>query len=291
MGARAEGGVLTFGDWVIARVSEFLSKPIRHYERRGWNDFNRLKKVIRKGDVLLVEGDQRVSAIIKYLTQSSWSHAALYIGDELLKVSGEVQDGAHEAFGDEANHLVVEALSDGVVASPLMKYVDFNVRLTRPHRLQADDLKTIQREAIEAIGWRYDVRNITDLATFLLRGALRPDRHPLGLQLGSDATTEVICTSLLGRLFHGVHFPVLPSVTFPEGAELSLTPPRRSLFRLLQRDRKPYAPLFRKRHPTLLTPRDFDLSPYFDVVKFNLIQGTDFDYRRMEWEDQRQRTA
>ena len=264
---------------------------MRHYERRGWNDFGRLKQVIRKGDVLLVEGDQRVSAIIKYLTQSSWSHAALYVGDELLKIGGEVADGAREAFGDEAGHLVVEALTDGVVASPLMKYVDFNVRLTRPHRLRADDLASIQREAIEAIGWRYDVRNITDLATFLLRGALRPNRHPLGLRLGSHASTEVICTSLLGRLFHSVHFPVLPSVTFPEGAELSLTPPRRTLFGFLSRDRSLYAPLFRKRHPTLLTPRDFDLSPYFDVVKFNLIEGTNFDYRLMEWEDKRQQSA
>ncbi len=258
---------------------------MRHYERRGWNDFGRLKQVIRKGDVLLVEGDQRVSAIIKYLTQSSWSHAALYIGDELLKVGGDVGNGASETFGDEAEHLVVEALSEGVVASPLMKYVDFNVRLTRPHRLHADDLERILREAIEAIGWHYDVRNITDLATFLLQTALRPKRRSLGLRLGSGATTEVICTSLLGRLFHAVNFPVLPSVTFPEGAELSLALPRRSLLQLLHRERKPYAPLFRKRHPTLLTPRDFDLSPYFEVVKFNVIEGTNFDYRRMEWED------
>ncbi len=55
--------------------------------------------------------------------------------------------------------------------------------------------------------------------------------------------------------------------------------------------RTPYAPLFRKRHPTLLTPRDFDLSPYFDVVKFNLIEASDFDYTRMEWEDKNQRSA
>jgi len=256
---------LTFGDWVIQRVSDLLSKPS--------------------------EGDQRVSAIIKYLTQSSWSHAALYIGDELITMGGEIKDGALEAFGSEAEHLVVEALSDGVVASPLMKYVDFNVRLTRPHRLRQDDVDHILRESIEAIGWHYDVRNITDLATFLLQRALRPSRNSLGVRLGSSTRTEVICTSLLGRVFHAVHFPVLPSVTFPEGEEPKLAPPPRSLLQLLHRKRTPYAPLFRKRHPTLLTPRDFDLSPYFDVVKFNLIEGTDFDYTRMEWEDKQQRSA
>jgi hypothetical protein len=38
------------------------------------------------------------------------------------------------------------------------------------------------------------------------------------------------------------------------------------------------------RHPTLLTPADFDLSPYFEVVKFNVIADGDFDYRRIRWE-------
>ena len=73
------------GDWMLHALSDFLQKPIGHYEQRGYNDFERLKEVSRKGDVLLVEGDQRVSAIIKLLTHSSWSHAALYIGDELLQ--------------------------------------------------------------------------------------------------------------------------------------------------------------------------------------------------------------
>ena len=37
----------------------------------------RCASVIEPGDVLLVEGDNRISAIIKYLTQSTWSHSAL----------------------------------------------------------------------------------------------------------------------------------------------------------------------------------------------------------------------
>ena len=35
--------------------------------------------------------------------------------------------------------------------------------------------------------------------------------------------------------------------------------------------------------PSLVTPRDFDLSPYFEVIKFNLIAGARFDYRRIVW--------
>jgi hypothetical protein len=37
------------------------------------------------------------------------------------------------------------------------------------------------------------------------------------------------------------------------------------------------------RHPTLLTPRDFDLSPYFDVIKFNQLAEGGFDYRNIRW--------
>jgi hypothetical protein len=32
------------------------------------------------GDVLLVEGDTGTSGVIKCLTQSTWSHAALFVG-------------------------------------------------------------------------------------------------------------------------------------------------------------------------------------------------------------------
>ena len=39
-------------------------------------------------DVLLVEGDSRISGAIKYLSQSSWSHAALYVGTRLTEAGG-----------------------------------------------------------------------------------------------------------------------------------------------------------------------------------------------------------
>ena len=37
------------------------------------------------------------------------------------------------------------------------------------------------------------------------------------------------------------------------------------------------------RHPTLLTPRDFDLSPYFEIIKFNVVADGRFDYQRIQW--------
>ena len=67
---------------LAARV---LTKPRGNYTLLLPNDFDALLKVIRPGDVILVDGDQRVSEVIKYLTQSSWSHSVLYVGDEILR--------------------------------------------------------------------------------------------------------------------------------------------------------------------------------------------------------------
>jgi len=271
--------------WLTDRLARYMSEPVSHYDLRSRNDFDQLKTTIRKGDVLLVDGDQRVSAVIKYLTRSSWSHAVLYIGDELLRRDGDLKRRSQEMFGNAAEHLIVEALFDGVVASPLEKYIDYNLRLCRPHRLRSDHLKIVLDDAVAAIGWRYDLRNILDLAAHLIFVSFLPGRHrEEALRFGSGASSQVICTSLLGQLFHKVGFPVLPSVTYPEGSGVPEAPIQRRRWSLfLRRRRNRHAGLYRRRHPTLLAPRDFDLSPYFQIVKFNLISESKFDYSRIEW--------
>ena len=48
--------------------------------------------------------------------------------------------------------------------------------------------------------------------------------------------------------------------------------------------RRAYSGVLRARHPTLAVPRDFDISPYFEIVKFNARDEAEFDYKRLEWE-------
>lgn len=274
--------------WITQRIIAFLTEPLEHYERRSWNDPAALRRHIRKGDILLVDGDNRVSTIIKYLTQSSWSHAALYLGDELVRRGDKSAEQARAQFGATgAEELLLEALPDGVVASPLSKYIDYNVRVVRPHRLRPEHLKVILDDAVGALGWRYDLRNVLDLARYLIPVRVIPDRfRRTALHFGSGTPTEVICSSLLGRLFHSVRFPVLPAVEFPKGFDAAVQPIG-SRYRLLRRvfghEARSYTGMFRMRHPSLLTPRDFDLSPYFEVVKFNVIADGGFDYQRIHW--------
>jgi hypothetical protein len=267
--------------WLTRRLLDWLSEPIRAYEQRVWNDPHALRRTIRKGDIVLVEGDNRISVVIKYLTQSSWSHAALYVGDELLRHGGELAQRARHDFGAEAEQLLVEALPRGVVAAPLGKYIDYNLRIVRPHRLRPEHLKRILDEAIGAIGWQYDLRNVVDLLRYLLPVHVVPHRFRRdALHFGSGQPTEVICSSLLGRLFGSVGFPVLPQVEYPADGRRSGV-----LGRVLGHESEHFTGLFRMRHPTLLTPRDFDLSPYFEVVKFNALASGSFDYERIHWMD------
>jgi len=106
-----------FADWFLKQITQRR----RHYRRFVYNNPVELKAAIRPGDVLLVEGDQRVSSAVKYLTTSTWSHSALYVGDALLRRKPGEQARVYGRFGREARYLIVEALVDqGVIASPLI---------------------------------------------------------------------------------------------------------------------------------------------------------------------------
>ena len=67
--------------WFVRQIT----RPRQEYRRFVFNDPDRLKSRIRPGDIVLVDGDQRVSQVIKYLTMSSWSHTAIYIGSALVR--------------------------------------------------------------------------------------------------------------------------------------------------------------------------------------------------------------
>jgi Permuted papain-like amidase enzyme, YaeF/YiiX, C92 family len=266
-------------DRTFTAATRMLTKPRATYTLRCPNNEANLRTVVRKGDVVLVDGEQRVSEVIKFLTQSSWSHAAFYVGDELLRRYPERRAELTAQFGDDAHHMVIEALMEnGVVASPLAKYARYNLRLCRPHGLRPADLQRMLDEVLAQIGLRYDVKNVIDLARYFFPVHLLPRRfHRRALEVGSGRPTEVICSSLIARAFQNVGFPILPT-TEPVP---SVAPVGRMARWWHRRD--PYPLVFHRQQCALITPRDFDLSPYFGVVKFNAIEAAAFDYRRVRW--------
>ena len=71
------------GAWLGRALVRLLSRRRHVHGVSLPTDPAHLATCLRPGDVLLVEGDSRFSVGTQYLTQSTWSHAALYVGAAL----------------------------------------------------------------------------------------------------------------------------------------------------------------------------------------------------------------
>ena len=241
-------------DGVVQLIARYLQKPIPGYEPFTPSDPDALRQSLQPGDVLLVEGNNKVSGVIKYLTQSTWSHAALYVGP-LPGCAAE----------DGEPHVLIEAnLGEGVVSAPLSKYTQFHTRICRPVGLIGDDCAQVCTYAISRIGYDYDLKNIIDLLRYLFPMPVPRRWRRRMIALGSGDPTRLICSALIADAFTSVRYPILPKTKLASG---------------LAREE-----ILEIRHSSLYCPRDFDISPYFNVVKPTIVRG--FDYKRLQWADQ-----
>lgn len=251
----------TLLDRLGRRIAGRLEMPCRGYEPFTPSDRITLHHTLRPADVLLVEGNQKLATAIKYLTQSTWSHAALYVGDAL----GEPRDESEPRTLIEAN------VGEGVIAVPLSKYVCFNTRICRPVGLTAVEQSQVVRFMVERIGYQYDMRNIIDLARFLFPVPPVPVRwRRRMIALGSGEPTRAICSTLIAQAFQSVRYPILPRIErVPENERVDGSYSAEEILHI--------------RHHSLFAPRDFDLSPYFQIVKPTIDAG--FDHRKLVWAD------
>lgn len=241
-------------DTVGKLIAGYLQKEVPGYEPFTPSDPERLRGIIEPGDVMLVEGNNRVSGIIKYLTQSTWSHAALYVGPI---------DGATEPDGEP--HVLIEAnIGEGVTSAPLSKYFPYHTRLCRPVGLSYEDRTTVCRYAINRIGFGYDTKNIVDLMRYLIPLPIPQRWRRRMIAFGSGDPTKIICSALIAQAFEAVRYPILPKITRTRSRQA-----RREILHI--------------RDSSLYMPRDFDISPYFDIVKPTIELG--FDYTSLHWAD------
>jgi hypothetical protein len=240
----------TVGKWIAG----YLQKEVPGYEPFTPSDPEHLRGIIQPGDVLLVEGNNRISGIIKYLTQSTWSHAALYVGPV---------HGASEPDGE--THVLIEAnIGEGVTSAPLSKYFSYHTRVCRPVGLSYEDRTTVCRYAINRIGFGYDTKNIVDLMRFLIPLPIPQRWRRRMIAFGSGDPTKIICSALIAQAFDAVRYPILPKIT-QAGSRRA----RREILHI--------------RDSSLYMPRDFDISPYFEIVKPTIVHG--FDYTALHWAD------
>jgi hypothetical protein len=241
-------------DGIGRLLANYLEKPAQGYEPFTPTDPQALRETLRPGDVILVEGNNHISGVIKDLTQSTWSHAALYVGPIGDRVTAD----------DEPLVLVEANIGEGVVAAPLSKYARFHTRVCRPTGLTEEDRARVCTYASERIGFDYDLKNIIDLMRYLLPMPIPQRWRRRMMSLGSGHPTRIICSALIAQAFENVRYPILPKVTLLESEAA-----REEILEI--------------RHSSLYAPRDFDISPYFEVVKPTLVRG--FDYKAMAWLD------
>lgn len=241
------------------RLAGKLTHPSSGYLPYTPSDYASLCRSLRPGDVLLIEGRERISNAIKYLTQSTWSHAALYVGDALPA----------PANGAERPRLIEVNLGEGCVAAPLSKYSSYNTRICRAHGLTEAERGAIVAFMVGKLGLRYDMRNVFDLLRYFLPTPPVPVRwRRRMLAFGAGDPTRAICSSLIAQAFETVRYPILPDVTVTVAGSGSSYARRETLH---------------IRHHSLYSPRDFDLSPYFEIVKPQLTPA--FDPHSLTWGD------
>ena len=226
-------------------IARYIEKQTKGYVLLSSVSSDRIRACLRPGDVLLVEGDRRISNAIKYLTQSTWSHAAMFVGD------GQGRD-------------FIEAdLRRGVQYVALEEMLHLNLRICRPVGLTDVDRKRLTDHMRASIGHTYDLKNVIDLARYLLPQPPVPKRFRRRmLALGSGDPTRAICSTLIAEAYQSIRYPVLPMIeTLQESGTA------REILHI--------------KHYSLFAPRDFDVSPYFQVVKPTIEYG--FDYKALQW--------
>jgi hypothetical protein len=235
-------------EWLGRRLARYLAQPVKDFVPLATANPGAFLRALQPGDIVLVEGNTRVSTAIKYLTQSTWSHSLLYVGP----ISGR-----SEPSGEP--HVLVEAdVEHGVLSAPASKYSRAHTRICRPIGLSADDVRTVTNFAVDRIGMAYDLRHTFDLLRYLLPTPPVPSRFRRRMiALGAGSPTRAICSTLIAQAFQTINYPILPPIEDIASGQAGLASPglegRREVAHI--------------RHHSLFVPRDFDISPYFTVVK------------------------
>ncbi len=251
----------TLSNWIIKWLN--YEAPATYVPN---SDFSRVRFEVKPGDVILIEGRTRVSNVIKLITQSRWSHAALYIG-RIHDIENPLTRERVKSFfdGQPDIQLIVESeLGMGTLIRPLNTYSNYHIRICRPRDLTYHDSQRIINQSISRLGNEYDVRQIFDLARFLFPWWVMPRRWRSTLfERHIGTPTKTVCSTMIAEAFASIRFPILPLIKVSEQNE----------FR------------YYRRNPKLCTPSDFDYSPFFDIIKypFSYNKSDLPSYRKMPW--------
>ncbi|MEE9326921.1 MAG: YiiX/YebB-like N1pC/P60 family cysteine hydrolase [Cocleimonas sp.] len=256
-------------NWLWGTIVDWLNDiPKGNQNMQAINNFDHMVRELRPTDVILFEGRSRVSEVIKIITLSPWTHAAIYIGKVSDISDTNTLDIINQHYNGNPNEpLVIESLLGfGTIINPLSDYVDDNLRICRPDGLSTKDRDKVVDFAAEHLGMNYDIRQLLDLARFMFPYGILPRQWRSSLfQHNAGRPTNIVCSSMIARCFQSVNYPMLP---------------------LIESDNKDRLK-FHKRNFRLFVPTDFDYSPYFRVLKFPAWPlAMKESYRDLPWEEE-----
>lgn len=256
---------VSIADWIITKLGRWLLKnePIDH--KNYYFNFNKMCDDMQVGDVILMQGRNKIGNIIRHVTLSPWTHAALYIGRlNDIKDLKSREIASQFCVDNPDKQLLIESdLGVGTILSDIKSYEDYSIRILRPQQLANEDADKIVSYAIGKLGMQYDVRHLLDLARFLFPWGLFPRRWRSSLfEHNALQPTKDICSSMIAESFESVDYPILPLIE--EVYENKIA--------------------FIRRNNRLYTPSDFDYSPYFDVIKYPFFSLTKKgEYHHFPW--------
>ena len=213
---------------VFKPLAAYLNQPCADYAPVVESRIDLLARVLVPGDVILVAGNTRFASLVRLLTQSTWSHVAMFVGPL-------------EQAPDPP--CIVEAdVEQGVRTIRLSELRGMTSRVLRATGLAARERSGVARRVLARVGQRYDVDCALELMCSLWsvrrRDAwLRRDPAPRA------SADRAICSTLLAHAFEEADYPILPGDA--HRAAIASGAPSES---------------------RVYTPRDFDLSPSFAVV-------------------------
>ena len=256
-------GIKTF---LYNKILAYLNKEIQ-ISKSYLCDFDRALHEIRPADIILVTGHTRLSRIIKNISQSPWTHAALYIGR-----LHDIDDARLREFiqyhyqGSPKDQLIIESYAGtGTSVADITKYRNDHIRICRPSGLDYQDAQKVIEYASRHIGNEYDIRHLFDLARFYLGSIFIPSKWQSVLfNYKPNQTSRDVCSVLIADAFASIKFPILPLIREDASHQIEII----------------------RRNPWLCAPCDFDYSPYFDIIKYPMLPNKMWaHYRNFPWRE------
>jgi hypothetical protein len=180
----------------MSALARYLARPLGEFSTLTSTDRQAVAAVLRRGDVLLSSGNTRCAALVRRLTQSTWSHVSMYVGP--LEV-------------DPDPLCIVEAdIAAGVRAIRLSDLDARRVTVLRPVHLVDTDGARLAEYVLRHIGSEYDFAHAWLLARSLVVRRSWARVRSVPATLGRSAT-RFICSSLIAHAFAVIGLSVFPS--------------------------------------------------------------------------------